>query len=375
MALKRENAHAVVSQTLDDLERITRMRPWHRVLGSKRHFRNLRPRRRSRISRQKQMIYAKRIRVAEHRSDVIETTNVVRNQEKHYSVRTINRKIMKVGFVTIFGRSNVGKSTLLNRLVGTKLAITSPKPQTTRHHIQGVVHDPRGQIVFVDTPGIFTSSRDKLSRSLNASAEAALKDVDVIVHVVDPTRAIGPEDKRIFSILDQLDIPKILVINKMDVHRPPYLLFFEQEATRYKAVVKLSGKTGAHTKTLVNTIFDFLHEGQPLYAEGQITNMDQKVWFAELIREKLFLRLRDEVPYSLTVVVDDINERDNGVLYIEARILIASERYKRIVIGQGGRGIKEIGQSARRELEQVTGGSVYLDLTVETDPHWMQAFG
>lgn len=282
---------------------------------------------------------------------------------------------MKVGFVTIFGRSNVGKSTLLNRLVGTKLAITSPKPQTTRHHIQGVVHDPRGQIVFVDTPGIFTSSRDKLSRSLNASAEAALKDVDVIVHVVDPTRAIGPEDKRIFSILDQLDIPKILVINKMDVHRPPYLLFFEQEATRYKAVVKLSGKTGAHTKTLVNTIFDYLNEGQPLYAEGQITNMDQKVWFAELIREKLFLRLRDEVPYSLTVVVDDINERDNGVLYIEARILIASERYKRIVIGQGGRGIKEIGQSARRELEQVTGGSVYLDLTVETDPHWMQAFG
>jgi len=279
---------------------------------------------------------------------------------------------MKTGFVTIFGRSNVGKSTLLNSLVGTKLAITSPKPQTTRQQIQGVVHDPRGQIVFVDTPGIFTSSRDRLSKSLNASAEAALKDIDVIVHVVDPTRAIGPEDKRIFSILDKISTPKIMVINKMDMYKPTYLPFFEQEGERYNAVIKLSGKTGAHTGTLVNTIFEHLHEGQPLYAEGQLTNMDQKFWFAELIREKLFLRLHDEVPYILTVVVDEITQRDNGMLYLQARILVSSERYKRIVIGQGGRGIKEIGQSARRELEQVTAGKVYLDLTVETDPHWMQ---
>ncbi|MBI2476758.1 GTPase Era, partial [Candidatus Uhrbacteria bacterium] len=123
---------------------------------------------------------------------------------------------MKVGFVTLFGRSNVGKSTLLNVLVGTKLAITSPKPQTTRRHVQGVLHTDEAQIIFVDTPGIFTSSRDRLTRSLNASAQNALKDVHVILHVVDPTRPIGPEDKKIFSLMEHVRIPVVMVINKMD---------------------------------------------------------------------------------------------------------------------------------------------------------------
>ena len=281
---------------------------------------------------------------------------------------------MKAGFVTLFGRSNVGKSTLLNSLVGTKVAITSPKPQTTRHQIQGVVHKDEGQIVFVDTPGIFTTSKSNLTKYLNKAAESALRDVDVIVHVVDPTRPIGPEDKKIMALIRVLRQPKILVINKTDLLKPTYLPAFEALADDYDAVVKLSAKTGAHTGSLVNEILDRLPESEALYEMGQVTNMDNNFWFAELIREKLFLRLREEVPYSMNVKVTEIDRRPDGTLYIAARILTNAERYKSMIIGKGGRGIREIGQSARKELEGVTGGKVFLDMKVETDEHWTEEF-
>lgn len=274
----------------------------------------------------------------------------------------------------MFGRSNVGKSTLLNRLVGTKIAITSPKPQTTRHQIQGVVHDERGQIVFVDTPGIFTTSRNQLTKYLNKAAQNALRDVDVVVHVVDPTRPIGPEDKKIMGVVRELQQPKILVINKIDVHQPRYLASFEVLEGDYDAVVKLSAKSGKHVGSLINEILKHLPEGGEIYEGGQLTNLDNQFWFAELIREKLFLRLREEVPYSIHVKVDAIERRDDGTLYIKARILTSAERYKGIIVGKGGRGIREIGQSARRELEGVTGGKVYLDLNVEVDAHWTEEF-
>lgn len=281
---------------------------------------------------------------------------------------------MKAGFVTLFGRSNVGKSTLLNRLVGTKVAITSPKPQTTRHQIQGVVHTDKGQIVFVDTPGIFTTSRNNLTKYLNKAAQSALHDVDVIVHVVDPTRPIGPEDKKIMGVVRELKQPKILVINKIDVHQPRYLASFEVLENDYDAVVKLSAKDGQHVGSLINTILDMLPEGEAIYEHGQFTNLDNAFWFAELIREKLFLRLREEVPYSITVKVDEIERRDDGTLYIQARIITSADRYKGIIVGKGGKGIREIGQSARREIEGVTNTNVYLDLKVVVDPHWTEEF-
>ncbi len=277
---------------------------------------------------------------------------------------------MKAGIATLFGRSNVGKSTLLNALVGTKLAITTPKPQTTRTQIQGAVHTDEGQIVFVDTPGIFTTSRDVLTRSLNKSAEAALQHIDVIIHVVDPTRAIGPEDKRIFSQLELINIPKILVINKSDLYTKPYVEMFKSYAEKYHNIIELSAKSGAHTKSLINSIFEILPDGEAMYEKGQFTNIGQEFWFAELIREKLFLRLREELPYSIDVTVDEIKERKDGTLYVHANILTTHERYKSIIIGAKGRGIKEIGQSARRELEQVTNGKIFLDLEVVVDPHW-----
>lgn len=281
---------------------------------------------------------------------------------------------MKAGFVTLFGRSNVGKSTLLNRLVGTKVAITSPKPQTTRHQIQGVVHAAKGQIVFVDTPGIFTTSRNNLTKYLNKAAQNALRDVDVIVHVVDPTRPIGPEDKKIFGVVRDLEQPKILVINKIDVHQPRYLASFEALEKDYDAVIKLSAKDGQHVGSLINTLIDMLPEGEPVYEHGQFTNLDNHFWFAELIREKLFLRLREEVPYSITVKVDEVERRKDDTLYIAARIITSAERYKGIIVGKGGRGIREIGQSARREIENATNSNVYLDLEVVVDPHWTEEF-
>ncbi|NQV12257.1 GTPase Era [Candidatus Uhrbacteria bacterium] len=281
---------------------------------------------------------------------------------------------MKAGFVTLFGRSNVGKSTLLNSIVGTKLAITSPKPQTTRHQIQGVIHDDRGQIVFVDTPGIFTTSKSNLAKYLNKAAENALNGVDVILHVVDPTRSIGPEDKKIMSTIANTKLPKILVINKMDLHSTPHLASFRAMAEDYNFAIELSAKTGQHGKSLINAIFDLLPESEALYEYGQLTNLDNNFWFAELIREKLFLRLREEVPYSINVKIDEITERPDGSMYVSAKVITNVERYKSMIIGLGGRGIREIGQSARKELEGVTGKKMYLDLQVIVDERWTEEF-
>ncbi|HJN85237.1 MAG TPA: GTPase Era [Patescibacteria group bacterium] len=281
---------------------------------------------------------------------------------------------MKAGFVTLFGRSNVGKSTLLNSIVGTKLAITSPKPQTTRHQIQGVVHDEKGQIVFVDTPGIFTTSKSNLAKYLNKAAANALNSVDVILHVVDPTRAIGPEDKKIMSIIENTKLPKILVINKIDLIDRPHLASFRALAEDYDHVVEVSAKSGQHTGSLSNAIFELLQKAQKMYEFGELTNLDNDFWFAELIREKLFLRLREEVPYSVTVKVDEITVRPDKTLYIAARVITNADRYKSMIIGLGGRGIREIGQSSRKELEGVTRKKVYLDLKVVVDEHWTEEF-
>ncbi|OGC39647.1 GTPase Era, partial [candidate division WOR-1 bacterium RIFOXYC2_FULL_46_14] len=249
----------------------------------------------------------------------------------------------------------------------------TPKPQTTRKPIQGVVSDPEGQIVFVDTPGIFKQARDSLSKKLLEFVRQSLSGIDALVYVADPTRSIGPEERFALNLAETLSQPKILVINKTDLRERemPYLEDDRALADRFDEVFEISAKTGKNLNLLKAAIFERLPEGEPFYPEGQLTNMPNKEWLAELIREKLFLRLRQELPYNLHVVVDEMDHRENGMLYIQARILVTSDRYKKMVIGAGGRGIKEIGQSARRELEAVTSGPVYLDLMVETNPHWI----
>lgn len=278
---------------------------------------------------------------------------------------------MKSGFVVLVGRSNVGKSTLLNAIVGSKVAITTPKPQTTRLPIQGILTREEGQIVFVDTPGLMKKKRDALTQTLHHSIVQSLKDIDLIGHVVDPTREIGDEEKEVLRMIKHIDVKRVLVINKIDDGKKPFLDFYRDLSDEYDAVIEVSALRGTHVESLIEQMFALLPEGEMHYPAHQLTNMPNKIWIAELIREKLFLRLRQEVPYSTHVEVTELDERENGMLYIAATIFTTDERYKRMIIGQGGRGIKEIGQSTRRELEGVMDGRVFLDLTVEVDAHWV----
>lgn len=278
---------------------------------------------------------------------------------------------MKSGFAVLIGRSNVGKSTLLNSLVGSKVAITTPKAQTTRLPVQGIITEERGQIVFVDTPGIMQEARDPLTKRLLGFAKEALVDVDVICYVVDPTRSLGSEEQQALQLIAGINKPKILVINKSDEWRKPHLTTYQGLADRFDAVVELSALRGTHMKALVDFIFDHLPEGEFHYPEYQISSMPHEQWVAELIREKLFLRLKQEVPYTTHVEVDEIREKKGGMVHISARILTSADRYKSMIIGSGGRGVIEIGQSTRKELEGVTGKKIELQLHVEVDPHWV----
>lgn len=273
----------------------------------------------------------------------------------------------------MIGRSNVGKSTLMNSIVGSKISITTPKPQTTRLPIQGIITRPEGQMVFVDTPGVLRGEKDALSKRLADSVKASLRDIDVVAYIVDPTREIGQEEREVMRTIEHMSVPKILVINKIDL-RPPYIDFYRDLAENFTSVVEVSALRGTHVDTLVEKLFEFLPEGEFYYPEHQLTDMPNKFWLAELIREKLFLRLRQEVPYSTHVEVTEVDERENGTLYIAGTIFTTDDRYKRMIIGAGGRGVREIGQSTRKELEGVLGSKVFLDLNVEVDPHWMMKF-
>ncbi|MBI2404800.1 GTPase Era [Candidatus Gottesmanbacteria bacterium] len=284
---------------------------------------------------------------------------------------------MKAGTVALIGRPNVGKSTLLNRILGHKVAITSPKPQTTRFNLQAVYEDDRGQIIFVDTPGIFGKVSDTLARRINPQAEASLKQgVNVVLYMIDHTRERDFEENKTLGIVRKANVPKILVINKIDVKTPTHIVQYKFMEEEFDAVVKISALASKNINTLMDTIFSFLPEGKPFVDTKTLTqpglNINSKIFLAEVIREKAFLFLRREVPYSLTSVVDQLIERDNGVLYVKARILTSSDRYKVMIIGKQGAMIKEISMAARKELETATNKKVYLELTVETDPHWME---
>lgn len=280
---------------------------------------------------------------------------------------------MKSGFAVLIGRSNVGKSTLMNTLIGTKVSITTPKPQTTRRPIQGVLTDPEiGQIVFVDTPGIMQKAKDPLTKALNKYIEQSLRDIEVVIYVVDPTRQIGSEERHVLAVLRDISVPKLLVINKTDdPDSKKFIDFYRDLKDQFDDIVEVSAKTGSHLNQLKQWIFDHLPEGELMYPDFDVSNISKEEQIAELIREKLFLRLREEVPYTTHVVTNEITERNNGMLYINATVLTTDDRYQGMIIGKGAQGIREIGQSTRKELEAVTGKKIYLDLSVEVDPHWI----
>lgn len=279
----------------------------------------------------------------------------------------------KSGIVAIVGRSNVGKSTLINTLVGTKVAITTPKPQTTRRPVQGIITRHEGQVVFVDTPGIMQKSRDTLTKKLNAYAKDSLRDVQAVMYIADPTRAIGDEEKQALRMIENVTVPRLLVINKIDDRASKnFIDFYRDLAPQFTNYVEVSALTSKNTDLIEKWIWEHMPEGEFFYPEFQMTNMGNNEWLAELIREKLFLRLREEVPYSTHVEVNEIQEQENGVVFVDATIFTHSERYKPMIIGRRGQGIKEIGQSTRRELETVTGKKYFLQLQVEVDPRWVE---
>jgi len=278
---------------------------------------------------------------------------------------------MKSGTVALIGRPNTGKSTLVNNLVGQKVTITSPKPQTTQFPIYAVFQDARGQIIFVDTPGIFARTPNELSRVGNDHTKKILEDeVDVLLYLVDHTRERGMEENRVLGMIRNVDKPKILVINKIDIREPSFIEQYKFLEEEFDHIVEISALRPLNLSILLLTIFELLPVGEEIVARENLVvpalNLDSKLYIEESIREKAFLRLRKEVPYKIRVIVDEMNERANSTLYIKARI-ITFARYKRMIIGAGGSKIKEIGSMSRRELELSRGQKVFLDLTVETE--------
>jgi GTP-binding protein Era len=262
---------------------------------------------------------------------------------------------LKSGFAVLVGRTNVGKSTLLNALVGTKIAIVTPKPQTTRDTYHGIVNRPEGQIVFVDTPGIFKTQPSKLVANLHHKIRDAIEGIDVIVHVADPTRPLGTEDQRVTDLVAQVPHPKILVLNKFDLPNRPFYQTWIERGPKYSSVIEVSALTGRNVEMVIQAIFQHMPVGPANYPAGQVTNVTHEFWIAELIREKLYLKTNQEVPYTATIQIEQVEDRKDKtgkpLVYIKATILTTDDRHQRMLIGQGARKIKDIGSFARKELE------------------------
>ncbi len=287
---------------------------------------------------------------------------------------------MQAGIVALIGRPNVGKSTLLNHILGHKVSITSPKPQTTRFNLEAVFEDERGQILFIDTPGIFGRVNDQIGKRINMRAEESLQgEVNVVIYMIDHTRERDFEENKVLGIVRKSKAKKILVINKIDVKEPSHRIQYTFLEDEFDEVVEISALEHKNIPTLLDAIFEYLPEGEKIVDMSTLAqpalNLDSKTFIAECIREKAFLFLRKEVPYSLTAVVDETTERPNGTLFIKARILTNADRYKAMIVGKGGYMVKEISMAARKELETATSKKVYLELTVETDTHWSEYLG
>ena len=281
---------------------------------------------------------------------------------------------MNAGLVSLIGRPNAGKSTLLNRFVGQKLAIVSDKPQTTRHRITGVVNASGGQMVFIDTPGIHKPMH-RMNRRMVDAAIDTLREVDVIVLVVDATARPGSGDEFVVNLLKRAHAPTVLALNKVDlVHKPRLLPLIEHYARifEFKAIVPISARNGDGVAALQQEILAALPEAAPLYPDDYLTDQTERSLAAELVREQVLAETHDELPYTTAVVIDQFEEPSGpkAVTKIFASILVDQESQKAIVIGKGGEKLKRIGTAARRELEQMLDGKVYLDLHVKVRADW-----
>jgi GTP-binding protein Era len=278
----------------------------------------------------------------------------------------------RCGFAAIVGRPNVGKSTLLNTLLGRKISIVSPKPQTTRHRILGILTREDAQIIFVDTPGIHSGAKRAMNRHMNRAALASLQDADLNVFVVEAL-VWTDEDKRVLSELANQGRPIILVINKTDkVFPKERLLPFIEELSRqgsFVEIIPLSAMKGSNLDDLPTIIAKHLPLSPPHFPPEQITDRSEQFQAAEIVREKLTWRLRQELPYGLTVAIEQFKEED-GRLLVNAVIWVERSGQKAIVIGQGGEQLKEVGRAARLEMAHLFGKSVHLELWVKVKENW-----
>ncbi|MBE5978072.1 MAG: GTPase Era [Paenibacillaceae bacterium] len=279
----------------------------------------------------------------------------------------------KSGFVSLIGRPNVGKSTLMNHLIGQKIAITSDKPQTTRNKIQTVYTDDRGQIIFHDTPGIH-KAKNKLGEYMVNVAEHTLKEVDVVLWLVEPSTFIGAGEQHIAEQLNQVKTPVILVINKIDTvkNQEEILTFINayKDICKFAEIVPVSALKDKNTDLMLELIYKYLPEGPQYYDEDTVTDQPMRQICAELIREKALRLLNDEIPHGIAVTVEKMKERDNGIMDIEANIICERESHKGIIIGKGGAMLKRIGSAARREIEAQLEMKVNLQLWVKVRKEW-----
>lgn len=289
---------------------------------------------------------------------------------------------MRSGFVSLVGRPNVGKSTLLNSIIGTKVAITSNKPQTTRNVIQGIYNEKDTQIIFVDTPGVHKPNH-KLGKYLNKQVYSNIDDVDVILMLVDGSQNLGTGDKYIIDKLKETKSPVILVINKIDkLTNDEILLKIDEYKDLYdfSEIVPLSALKKNNIDELIKTIKEYLKDEIKYYEDDQITNKPLTFTIAEIVREKVFDLTHEEVPHSLTCVVENI-DKDKNSYHINVAIIVDRDSLKKIVIGNRGSKIKEIGIRARKELELLLNKKIYLELYVKTIKKWrdkekyLQEFG
>jgi GTP-binding protein Era len=282
---------------------------------------------------------------------------------------------VRAGFISLLGRPNAGKSTLLNHLVGQKLAIVSDKPQTTRHRIVGVKNVEGAQLVFIDTPGIHKPVH-RLNRRMVDAALDTLREVDVVVLVVDVTAPPGSGDQFVLDLVERSQAPAVLALNKVDLIRKPKLLPLIDRYARsrlFRAIVPMSALSGDGVTALTAEIVNALPEADPLYPEDYLTDQTERTLAAELIREKVLRHTREELPYSTAVVIDQFQEAAaGGITRIFASIIVDHESQKPIVVGKGGEMIKRIGTEARQDLEEMLGGRVYLDLHVKVRQDWRE---
>ncbi|HDR8181979.1 TPA: GTPase Era [Bacillus thuringiensis] len=284
----------------------------------------------------------------------------------------MNRKGYKSGFVSIIGRPNVGKSTFLNRIIGQKIAIMSDKPQTTRNKIQGVYTENDSQVIFIDTPGIH-KPKHKLGDFMVKMAQTTLKEVDIVLFMVNAVEGYGRGEEFIIEKLKETKQPVFLVINKIDQLHPEQLLeLIDQYRKLYEfaEIVPISALDGNNVDALIGTIKKYLPEGPQYYPDNQVTDHPERFIISELIREKVLHLTREEVPHSVAVVIDAIQKREGGAVYINATIVVERASQKGIIIGKQGKMLKEVGKRARFDIEALLGSKVFLEVWVKVQKDW-----